>query len=90
MGRQRDVNEGDHAKAERLAGEVGMVARYHFVLLQPHPPPRTLRGRQPGDISQLLVGEAAVILQGAENAEIEAVNRYHAWKAIMMHRSCTP
>ncbi len=56
------MDEGDDAKAERFAGEVGVVARYHLVFLQPHAPPRALRCRQAHEIGQLLVGQAAVIL----------------------------
>jgi hypothetical protein len=45
MGGERDVNEGDQLEAERLAGEIGVIARDDFLFFQPHPPPRTLRGR---------------------------------------------
>ena len=45
MRRQRDVDEGDQVEAERFAGEVGVVARDDLLFLQPHPPPRALRGR---------------------------------------------
>ncbi len=78
MGGQRDVDEGDHIEAERLAGEIGVVARDHLFLLQPHPPPRALRRRQADHVGQLLVGQAAVVLQRAEYFEVEGVNRYHA------------
>ena len=74
MGRQRDVDEGDQVEAERLAGEIGVVARDHLFFLQPHPPPRALRGRQADQVGQLLVGQAAVVLQRAEDFEVEAVD----------------
>ncbi len=61
MGGQRNLNEGDDVEAKRFAAEVGVIAGNHLLLLQPHPPPRALRGRQAGDIGELLVGEAAVL-----------------------------
>ena len=78
MRRQRDVDEGDQVEAERFAGEVGVIARDHLLLLQPHPPPRALRGRQADEIGQLLVGQPAVVLQRGQHFEVEGVYRDHA------------
>ena len=33
MSRQRDVNESNDAEAERFAGEIGVIARYHLLPL---------------------------------------------------------
>src|SRR5262249_33442985 len=88
MGGQRNVDEGDQVEAERFAGEVGVVARDHLLLLQPHPPPRALRGRQPHEVGQLLVGQPAVVLQRGEHFEVEGVCLDHAQKSGSMHGSC--
>jgi len=78
MRRQRDVDEGDQVEAERFAGKVGVIARDHLFLLQPHPPPRALRGRQADEVGQLLVGQPAVVLQRGQHFEVEGVHRGHA------------
>ena len=78
VGRERDVDEGDQVEAERFAREVGVIARDHLLLLQPHPPPRALRGRQADEIGQLLVGQPAVVLQRGQHFEVEGVDRDHA------------
>jgi hypothetical protein len=88
MGRQRDVNEGDQIEAERLAGEVGVIARYHLLFFQAHPPPRALRRREADEISQLLIGQAAVVLQGCQHLEVESVYRDHAQITHFMHKTC--
>ena len=72
--RQRDVDEGDQVEAERLAGEIGVIARDHLLFFEPHPPPRALRGRQADEIGQLLIGQAAVVLKRAQDFEVEAVD----------------
>src|ERR1700743_2013216 len=65
-----------------------MIARDHLFFLQPHPPSRALRCGQADQIGQLLVGQAAVVLQRAEYFEVESVNRYHAYFSCLMHKSC--
>lgn len=62
MGRQRDVDEGDQAEAERFAGKIGVIAGDDLFLLQPHPAARALRGGQADEVGQLLVGQPAVVL----------------------------
>ena len=72
------MHEGDQVEAERFAREISVVAGDHLLLLQPHPPPRALRGRQPNEIGQLLVGEPAVVLQRGQHFEVEGVDLDHA------------
>ena len=74
MRRQGDLDEGDQVEAERLGREVSVVSLDHLLLFQPHPPPRALRGRQADEIGQLLVGQAAIVLQRAEDFEVEAID----------------
>src|SRR5215470_735509 len=88
MGRERDLDEGDQVEAERLAREVGMITGNHLLLLQPHPPPRALRGRQPDETGELLVGEPAVILQRGQHFEVEGVHVDHAQITGSMHKPC--
>ncbi len=39
VGRQRDLDEGQHVEAEGFAGEIGMIAGDDFLVLQPRSPP---------------------------------------------------
>ena len=83
------MHEGDHVEAERLAIEVGVIAGNDLLVLQPHPPPRALRGGQSDSVGELLVGQPAIILQGGENLEVEAVDYNHALNWSVLHEVCT-
>jgi hypothetical protein len=47
-----------------------------------------LRGREAGDIGQLLIGQAAIILQCAQYFQVEGINRYHASNTHTVHEPC--
>ncbi len=64
MCRQRNLDERQHVQPKRLARKIGVITRNDVFVFQPRAPARTLRGRQTGDIRQLLIGEAPIILQG--------------------------
>jgi hypothetical protein len=88
VGGKRDLDEGDDAEAKCLAGEVGVIACDHFLLFEPRAPARALRRRQPREIGQFLVGEAAVVLQRAKDFEVKCVNQNHASEPRSMHEAC--
>jgi hypothetical protein len=51
---------------------------WYLLLFQPHSPPRALRGRQPDQVGELLVGQPAIVLQRGEHFDVEGVYGYHA------------
>ena len=73
MRRQGNLDKRQHVQPERFACEVGVVAGNYMLLLKARAPARTLRGRQTGDIRQLLIGQPPIILQGGENFQVESV-----------------
>jgi len=82
------LNEGDYAEAECLRREIGVIAGYDLLILQSHPSPRALRGRQAHAVSELLIGQPAILLQRCQHFQVKRIHLDHARNAPEMHGSC--
>jgi hypothetical protein len=74
MGRQRDLHEHDHVEPERLLGQRGAIAADDARILERRSAPRALRGRQADPLGEFVVGQPAIVLQCAQQLDVEVIH----------------
>src|SRR5215510_12675937 len=72
--RQRHLHEHDHVEPERLRRQRGVIAADDAGVLQRLPAPRALRRRQAHTLGEIVVGQPAIVLQCAEQVDIEIIH----------------
>src|SRR6266700_880051 len=87
MGRQRDVNECDDVEAERFAGEVGVIARYHVLFLQPHALFKLMGYEQ---VARHKTRKITVYRQGDINYIVNEASGTHGFNFVAAHGPCAP